>query len=210
MGKKLFTVAASLVVFGCAISCGHVDPSPSRASETVSITSAQKREDQSLNIKSVEFFAHKGIGAKNNYAKTTQLTFDTESRLTVPEKFDILVAIENKGRPPIQYGEFILITTLEFIVAPNAPLNDVDRIIKEYSWSRDGLVDDVKVVLAPFLEPDRPARIEFTGFDLRKRNKVLSEGDTIERVWAMKATVHVLNRNMVEVAKGDAVIAIDR
>jgi hypothetical protein len=207
MYNKSWTIVLAFIVC-CGVSCGHVATSTATASEAQVDDRAANRQDETVDIELVEFFARIGKRARRDYAQIKRLEIAGDSRLTIPERFDVIAVVKNKGHSSVQDGQFILLTTLDFVVAPNAPLNEADKIIKEYSWSRDGLVDDVKLAHVPFLESDKTARIEFKGFDLSKSNKVLSDRDMIERVWAIKVTVHVLDRNMVEIMRRDAVVTI--
>lgn len=205
---KVRTLVLVLLLVGVSVSCGRVDTRSVTASQGQAENRDAKQKDEQIEIESVQFFSRRGKGTNKGYVQLKRLEARNESRLTIPETFDVITVVKNKGRSSIQYGGFILLTTLDFIVAPNASLSEADKIIKEYSWSRDALVDDVKLGLVPFTETNTAARVEFKGFDLTKSNKVLNDSDAIERVWAVKVTVHVLNRNMVEVTQRDAVITI--
>jgi hypothetical protein len=131
------------------------------------------------------------------------------SKIVSPERFDVALQVFNKGNSTIQEGDLILLTTIVFLVAPGDPSKiDVQKVMSEYSWGRDVLVDDVKIAPAPFLEPHKEGRVEFESFDLSKTNKVLSDKDNIDRVWAIKVIVHVLNRKMVEILQREAVITV--
>ena len=202
------TIALVLFIVPFEVGCGRVQTNTAAGSQAQTLSNASKRETDDVEIESIQIFAPTANGDNKNYVQIKQLEVDGDNRSTVPDTFDVIAVVRNSGRASIQDSSLILLTTLDFIVAPNAPLTEADKIIKEYSWSRDGLVDDVKLRLVPFLETNKSTRIEFKGFDLSKTNKVLRDRDTTERVWAMKATVHVLNRNMTEVLRRDVVLAV--
>lgn len=208
MNEKNWAIGLlTLIVFCAGISGCQPHSGLAEAPQPAASESPGQRPNQStLDIKSIEFFGGRGAGAKSVYDR---LEVNDASKTISPERFDIVLHVENMGRSSIQKGDLILMTTMEFVVAPGDPRKtDIAKLIKESNWSRDVLVDDVKMVLIPFLEVGKTARIEFTDFDLSKTNKMLSDRDTIERVWAIKVVVHVLNRKMVEVLQREAMIAV--
>ncbi len=152
------------------------------------------------------------MGAEKVYSKIDNLTSPDGSPVIEPELFDVVVQIENKTRSSIQHGDLILMATIEFAVAPGYPGEDnAAAVMSQYSWGRISLVDDVKTAVVPFMESGKQDRIVFAGFDLAKHNKLLADDRSIiSRVWAIKATVHVLNWQMAKILQRDAVVALSR
>ena len=206
MYTRAIIIALAVFIVPCEISSGRVETRMVLNSRAQGFASVFQHDNEELEIESIRFYTRVGSRPKD-YIEIKELKAEGDKRLVVPEQFDVIAIVRNNSRSSIQDSSFILLTTLDFIVAPNGPLSGADKIIKGDSWARDTLVDDVKLGLVPFIETGKAARIEFKSFNLRRTNKILSERDTIERVWAMKVTVHILNRNMVEVAHKDTVLA---
>ena len=191
--------------YGCQSSRGRSEtPEPE---VNASVVQNEKRNE--FDIKSIEFFAWRGEDSNRTYTRIDTLDVKDATRAINPERFDVILQVENKGRSSIQKGDLILLTTMEFVVAPGDPSKtNVREVIREYSWTRDLIVDDVKMALVPFLEAGKQERLEFTGFDLSNQNKILRDREIISHIWAIKVIVHVLDRKMVEVAQREAVITI--
>lgn len=203
MYTRAIIIALAVFIVPCVIS-SRVETRMVSNSGAQGFASVFQRENEELEIESIGYTR---MGSRpKDYIEIKQLKAEDDKGLVVPEEFDVIATVRNNSLSSIQDSSFILLTTLDFIVAPKDPLSEADKIIKGYSWSRDTLVDDVKLDRVPFIETGKAARIDFKGFNLRRSNKILRERDTIERVWAMKVTVHILNRNMVEVVHKDTIL----
>jgi hypothetical protein len=209
--KKQYRIGLITFAVGCVLNSacqprmGCAAPSDPRRSEG----QPQPESQVSLTISSVEFFALHRKGAKETYDKIKALEVKNANMTIGPEKFDLVVQVENRGRSSIAAEDLIILTTMEFIVAPGDPRNaSSDRVMSEYTWSRDLSVDDVKMALVPFLDVGKQTRIELKGFDLSKQNEVVASINGSEHVWALRATIHVLDRRMVEILRRNAVISL--
>jgi hypothetical protein len=204
IGRLLLAICCAMN-YGCQSNRGRSEtPEPS-----VRASAIQQEKRDEFNIKSIEFFAWRGEDPKRTYVKIDTLDAKDATRAINPERFDVILQVENKSRSSIQNGDLILLTTMEFVVASGDPSKtNAQEVISETSWSRDLIVDDVKMALVPFLEAGKQGQLEFTGFDLANQNKVLRDTEIISHIWAIKVTVHVLDRKMTKIMQRDAIITI--
>jgi hypothetical protein len=114
---------------------------------------------------------------------------------------DIVCPIEVKEDSSIQESDFIILTTMDFVVASTYLHDgDVNKIVNEMGWVRVGSMHDIKMELVPYLKPMDRAQVKIKGFDLSIVVKEFQgKGDTLWP-WALRVNVHVLSRDMTPVA----------
>lgn len=173
-------------------------------------------------INSIEFFAwwwdkdqltsgfnDKNPPPKNAYIKLERWKESSDLKVPHPEVFDVVFQIENKGDRVIQGGDFIVLTTIDFIFAPTYLYDgDINKILNGVSWTQEGGMDDVKMVNVPYLKSNESTQIKIKDFDLSKIIKDTHEEGNLLWPWALRVNIYVLNRGMTRVAQGQAILHI--
>jgi len=202
---KGLEVLSLLLILSCA--CG--------GSRIIAIDSAERKpansqqnnianpNNQPLVIGSVEFFA----SWNGSYIKLERWRDTTDPKVPHPEVFDVICQIENQGNSAVQYGDFIVVTTFDSVVAPSyLHRGDVNKIISEVAWARIGALDDVKMEVVPYLKLKGSTRVRIPGVKLGALIAQFNgEGDTLWP-WALRANVRILTRDVVQVATSQAVL----
>ncbi len=195
-----------LWVLCCALSCGRsdaIDP----ATQQVTVASSQQNTPTPINtqlaIGHIEFFA----SWRGSYIKLDQWKDASDPKIPHPEAFDVLCHIENKGDSTIQQGDFIILTTLESVVAPTyLHGGDLKAIMNEVHWLRETAVDDVKMEEVPYIQPKGSAPVKIKGFNLGNLLKQFNGEEDTLWPWALRINVHIMNRDMTRVALGQAIL----
>ncbi len=159
-----------------------------------------------LRINSVEIFAWWGQNQKN-YVKLERWKDTSDPNIPHPQTFDIVCQLENVSDSSVQDGDFMALATVEFIVAPTYLHNgDVNKIMNEVSWARMVTFDDLKMEVVPYMAKGGKSQIKLTDFRLEALLKSFSdEGETLWP-WVLRANIHILNRDMVQVAQGQVIM----
>jgi hypothetical protein len=156
-----------------------------------------------LTVGAVEFFA----SWRGSYIKLERWKDTSDPDVPHPEAFDILCFIENTGNSVIQHGDFIVLTTIDSVVAPTyLHGGDVNKIINEVGWSRVVAMDEVKMEIVPYLEAKASTKVKIEGFKLGSLLKQFRGEDDTLWPWALRVNVRVLTRDMTQVAIGQAIL----
>ncbi len=196
-----------LLVLSCVLSCGPssaIDPATRQVAGAHSEqNSSSTPSNKQLAVGPIEFFA----SWKASYIKLERWKDTSDPKVPHPEVFDVVCQIENKSDSAIQEGDFIILTTIDFIIAPTYLYQgDVHKIIQDHNWGRVNSVDDVKIEKVPYLKPGERAQIGIKGFNLGKTLKQFDGEDDTLWPWALRVNVRVLSRDMTQVALGQAIL----
>jgi hypothetical protein len=193
---RLRTICVLLVL--CAVlSCGsardHASSAPPGSPQTPSETTGRK--EIAPRIASVEL-----LGSwKGSDVKLVQWKDSDDPNIPHPDVFDVLCTVENKTDAVIQEGDFLVVTTVDFTVAPTyAYAGDINKLIAGHTFSRLPM-DDLKFAHVPYLRPHDQAQLRLKGFEL---GQVLKQFDGTEHTlwpWALRVNVRVMNREMTPV-----------
>lgn len=203
--KIIILLLTVLSIFSCGRTNG-VDPTArevTRAGQEQSPTLT--RNNTQVKVGPLEFFAH----WEGSYIKLERWKDTSDPKVPHPEVFDIHCTIENKGNSVIQHGDFIVLTTIDSVVAPTyLHGGDVNKIINEVGWARVAAMDDVKVEIVPYLEAKGSTKVKIEGFHLGNLLKQFSgDGDTLWP-WALRVNVRVLTRDVSHVALSHATLPL--
>lgn len=196
-----------LLTFFSTFSCGRTNAVDPAAREVVQAGQEQSptltRKNTQVTVGRIEFFA----SWRGSYIKLERWKDTNDPKVPHPEVFDIHCSIENKGNAVIQHGDFIVLTTIDSVVAPTyLHGGDVNKIIDEVGWAPVAAMEDVKVEIVPYLEAKSTTKVKIEGFQLGSLLKQFSgEGDTLWP-WALRVNVHVLTRDMTQVAVSEATL----
>ena len=193
----------------CSLSCGRsnaIEPATRQAatasSEQTSVPTASNKQ---LAVGPIEFFA----SWKASYVKLERWKDTSDPKVPHPEVFDILCSIENKGDSAIQEGDFIILTTIDFAVAPTYLHNgDVNKIVNDVGWGRVASMDDIKMERVPYLRSQERAQIKIKGFNLGRVVKEFNGKEDTLWPWALRVNVRVLSREMTPVVLGQVVLPV--
>jgi len=201
-----------LLVLCVALSCG-----PSRDDTTTGTRQAavpaseQSTPDTTSNreiavaVGSIELFG----SWKGSYVKLAKWKDTSDPNVPHPAVFDVVCTIENKSDSVIQEGDLVVLTTVDFIVAPTyAYSGDVNKVIEDHSWGRVASMDDLRLERVPFLRPHVHAQLKLKGFDLGKVVKEFNGKDDTLWPWALRVNVRVLNREMTPVVLGRVILPV--
>lgn len=206
-----------------AASCGqHSEVKlPDRLPSPVSSSKASSSQsDQRLSLSSVGLYAwwwseqqlKSGVGEKSAAKKASYIRLErwkdtSDPKIPHPESFDVLCQIKNESDSAVQDGEFIILTTIDFVVAPTYLHNgDVEKIINEVGWGRLVTMDDVKMEKVHYLRPKETAEIKIKGFHLGRLLKLYNGEDDTLWLWVLRVNVRVLSRDMTQVGLGQAIL----
>lgn len=195
-----------LLVLSCALGCGRsdaIDPSTRQVTGARSEQNSSPTPSKQLAIGAIEFFA----SWKGSYIKLERWKDTSDPKVPHPEVFDVLCEIDNKGDSAIQDSDFIILTTVDFIIAPTYLYQgDVQRIIQDHNWGRVNTVDDIKMEKVPYLEPKGTTKVKIEGLELGNLHKQFNGEDDTLWPWALRVNVRVLSRDMTQVALGQAIL----
>lgn len=162
-------------------------------------TSDQQPTTSQLLIKSVDIMA-----SSKKLEEWKDFGGPNQSRLPV---FDVVVMGQNRSDSSIQDADLIALTTIEFVIAPTyLHQGDVNKILKDASWSRLVAVNDVKMETVPYVKPGEDLELRITGFNLSDLLAAYKGQDDTLWPWALKVSVHFLNREMRRVALGQTTL----
>lgn len=196
-----------LLTLFSTFSCGRTSAIDPAAREVAQGGQEQNRtptpNSAQLTVGPIEFFA----SWKGSYIKLEQWKDTSDPKVPHPKTFDILYLIENTGSSVIQQGDFIVLTTIDSVVAPTyLHGGDVNKIINEVGWARVAAMDDVKMEMVPYLEAKGSAKAKIEGFELGGLLKQFSGEDDTLWPWALRVNVRVLTRDMTQVAVSQATL----
>jgi hypothetical protein len=123
--------------------------------------------------------------------------------------FDVVMKFQNPGASTLQDGDLIILTTIDFVIAPTYLHDgDVHKILDSLNWARQSNVDDVKMQAVPFMRSGDVAEVRITGFDLSDLFTFYNGEDDTLWPWGLRVNVHLMNREMNRVALGQATLRI--
>jgi hypothetical protein len=198
-----------LFVICTALSCGQSEGPATRqaagaASERGTADTTTNKQI-AVNMRSVELFG----SWKGSYVKLARWKNTSDPDVPHPAVFDVLCTIENKADSAIQEGDLVVITTVDFIVAPTYVYSgDVNKVIEDHSWGRVGSMDDLRLERVPFLRPYDHAQLRLKGFDLGKVIKEFNGKDDTLWPWALRVNVRILNREMTSISVGQVILPL--
>lgn len=198
-----------LLVLSCALSCGRSNATDSAMRQVTGAGPGQtitpNPSNKQLAVGPVEFFA----SWNGSYIKLERWKDTSDPNVPHPQVLDILCSMENKGDSAIQEGDFIILTTMDFVVAPTYLHNgDVNKIVNEVGWGRVRSMDEIKMEIVPYLKPKDHAQIKIKGFNLGTIVKEFSGKEDTLWPWALRVNVRVVSRDMTPVALGQVVLPV--
>lgn len=222
--NEMTMMMTMIVILFLSLSCSwyadteHNSPITSTPDQSETIS----KDNTKLVINSIEFYAwwwgedqlktgfdEKNPPPKESYTKLERWKDTSDLKVPHPEVFDVVCKIENKGDRPAQDGDLIILTTIDFIIAPTYLYGgDINKILNGVTWGRVVTMDDVKMEIVPYLKSNESAQIKFKDFNLGTIIKQFPDEDNVLWPWALRVNIHVMNRDMTRVAQGHAILTI--
>jgi hypothetical protein len=201
-----------LLVLCVALSCGPSQGGTTTGTRQAGIAASEqstpdtpRNREIAVAVGPLEFFG----SWKGSYVKLAKWKDTSDPNIPHPAVFDVLCTIENKADSVIQEGDLVVLTTVDFIVAPTyAYSGDVNKVIEDHNWGRVASMDDVRLERVPFLRPHDHAQLKLKGFDLGRVVKEFNGKDDMLWPWALRLNVRVLNREMTPVALGRIILPV--
>lgn len=198
-----------LFVVSAALSCGRsqgIEPLTHQASiASPQQTTADPADNKQIALGSVELFGT----WRDTYVKLDRWKQTTDPNVPHPELFDVVCTIKNKSNSTVQKGDFVVLTTVDFIVAPTYVYSgDITKVIANHSWARVASMDDVRLEQVPYLRSHEQVQLKITGLNLGKVVKEFDGKDDALWPWALRVNVHLLSRETMAVTSGQAVLPV--
>jgi hypothetical protein len=117
-----------------------------------------------------------------------------------------------KGEPDLWAGDFLLWTTVEFLVAPATRRYekvDPDAIASEGGWATLAGVADLKPISIYSLGPGQNRRVVIKGFDLKKVVAAFPIGNRGNLwPWLIRLEIHVQDRNGRQIGSAERIVRL--
>jgi hypothetical protein len=117
-----------------------------------------------------------------------------------------------KGEPDLWAGDFLLWTTVEFLVAPAMRRYeevDSDAIASEGGWATLVGVADLKPIPIYSLGPGQTRRVVIKGFDLKKVVSAFPIGNPGNLwPWLIRLEIHVQDRNGKQIGSAERIVRL--
>lgn len=157
----------------------------------------------SINIRSVSFCVPPQGGKDEPCRKVGRLENGQ------PPIVDVVCELENTGTEPTTADDFLLLTTMEELVAPATQyaLAHLDTLPSTVSWGRDVSISDVKLAVVRWLNNDERRIVRIPGFDLRPLLRQ-HQDETGLWTWWIRVNVRVESRSGVQLGSSNAMLAL--
>jgi hypothetical protein len=199
-----------LLVMCAALSCGS-SPAIAPGKPQAGVSASEKSNTDKTSNKQIAVVGSVDLYGswKGSYVKLATWKDTNDADVPHPAVFDVLCTIENQTDSAIQEGDLVVVTTIDFIVAPTyAYAGDVNKVIDDHNWERVGSMDDLRVERVPFLRAHDHARLKLKGFDLAKVVKEFNRREDTLWPWALRVNVRVLNRDINPISFGQAILPL--
>jgi len=117
-----------------------------------------------------------------------------------------------KGEPDLWAGDFLLWTTVEFLVAPAARRYEKvepDAIASEVGWVTLAEMADLKPVPIYSLGPGETRRVVVRGFDLKKAVAAFPIGNPGNLwPWLVRLEIHIQDRNGKQIGSAERIVRL--
>jgi hypothetical protein len=123
--------------------------------------------------------------------------------------FDVLMRLENNGPSAVQDADFIVLTTMEFVIAPTyLHQGDAKKILQNGHWSRLISADDVKMGIVPYVKSGDVVELRIRDFNLKNVLEEYNGQDHTLWPWGLRINLHIMDRDMSRVAFAQATLRL--
>lgn len=183
--------------FGCLVLCVVAllaIPSPAHAQDVE--YELERAEPKGVRIESLKLLAWQD-GHKKKYAEAIGFREQRQMHLAPSDKFD--VACQVVGGQDVLTNDYVLWTTVDFLVAPVAPQfgrMDNDKLSSSVGWGQIAEMRDLKAIPIYDLRPDEERQVLVKELDLSAVLASFPVGNAGNLwPWLLRITVHVQDRS---------------
>jgi hypothetical protein len=164
---------------------------------------------EKIEVKNIRLFS-RSQAREQNYAEFQELQEAKDRRLFPSSQFEAICDV--KGEPDLLAGDFLLWTTVEFLVAPATRRYEKvepDAIASEVGWATLAEMADLKPVPIYYLGPGETRRVVIRGFDLKKTMAafpISNPGNLWP--WLVRLEIHVQDRNGKQIGSAERIVRL--
>jgi hypothetical protein len=164
---------------------------------------------EKIEIKNIRLFS-RSKAKEHEYAEFQEFREAKDLGLFPSSQFEAICDV--KGEPDLLAGDFLLWTTVEFLVAPATRRYekvDPDAIASEVGWATLAEVADLKPISIYALGPGQTRRVVIKGFDLKKAVAAFPIGNP-ENLWPwlVRLEIHVQDRNGKQIGSAERIVRL--
>jgi hypothetical protein len=165
---------------------------------------------QKIQIKNIKLFSRTNTGGEWKYTPFEEFREAKDLRLSPSTQFEAMCNV--KGEPDLITGDFLLWTTVEFLVAPAHQRYEKlqpDTLASEAGWGTLAEMADLKPVPIYSLSPGETRRLIIKGFDLKKAIAAFPIGNARNLwPWLVRLEIHVQDRNGKQIGSAERVVRL--
>ena len=162
----------------------------------------ERSEPKSLEIKNVKLFARQDGRKKGNYVEVQAFRETRQLHLNPSNRFD--VSCEVVGGSDVLTGDYLLWTTIDFLVAPVTRAYeqmDDQKLSSSVGWGQVTEMQDLNATAIYFLVPDKTRQVVVKNLNLSTVIAAFPVGNAGELwPWLIRVTVHVQDRSGKQIA----------
>jgi hypothetical protein len=161
-----------------------------------------------IEVKNIKLFSSKA--GEQKYAEFQEFREAKDLRLYPSSQFEVICDVE--GAPDLSDGDFLLWTTVEFLVAPATRRYekvDPDVMAAEVGWGTLAEMADLKLIPIYSFGPGQTRRVVIKGFDLKKAVAafpIANPGNVWP--WLIRLEIHVQDRNGRHIGSAERIIRL--
>jgi hypothetical protein len=185
-------------------------PQPSRAPVLNGIQANHQcgTEAKSIEIKNLKLFAWQVLATKKKYSEVQEFKEIQILHISPSAKFDVLCEVV--AGPDLSAGDFLLWTTVDFLVAPvmcEYERMDDKRLSSSVGWGQVTEMQDLESLPIYFLRPGETRRLAVRDMDLGKVLAFFPPGDAGNLwPWLIRITVHIQDRSGKQISVADTTL----
>jgi hypothetical protein len=163
-----------------------------------------------IEIESIRLFSRRQVGDKRQYAELQEFRETKDLHLLPSTRFEVVC--ELRGEPDLLAGDFLLWTTVDFLVAPVTQENEkmeANQIGPNAKWERSAEIQDLKPVPIYLLRPGETRRVVIKEFDLAKVLASFPVGDADGPwPWFVRLKIHVQDRAGRQIGLAERIVRL--
>ena len=164
---------------------------------------------EEIEVRNITLFS-RSLTREQKYAEFQEFREAKDLRLFPSTQFEAICDV--KGAPDLLAGDFLLWTTVEFLVAPAARRYEKvepDAIASEIGWATLAEMADLKPVPIYSLGPGETRRVVVRGFDLKKAVAAFPIGNPGNLwPWLVRLEIHIQDRNGKQIGSAERIVRL--
>jgi hypothetical protein len=164
---------------------------------------------EEIEVKNVRLFG-RSLTREQKYAEFQEFREVKDLRLFPSTQFEAICDV--KGEPDLLAGDFLLWTTVEFLVAPATRRYEnvePDAIASEVGWATLAEMADLKPVPIYSFGPGETRRVFIRWFDLKKAVAAFPIGNPGNLwPWLVRLEIHIQDRNGKQIGSAERIVRL--